>query len=118
MSDGGELTEVLRRIFERPRSEVTPSEILGVLGTSNNNGNTAALARAVFAPLPNAELVNLSALSIAPYDYQNRHDKDDFLPLAEKIVAAKAIVFASPVYWYSMSAQMKVFFDRLTDLTG
>jgi putative NADPH-quinone reductase len=118
MSDGGELAEVLRRIFERPRSEVAPGEILGVLGTSNNDGNTAALTAAVFAPLPNAGIVNLSALSIAPYDYQNRHDKDDFLPLAEKLVAANAIVFASPVYWYSMSAQMKVFFDRLTDLTG
>jgi len=31
---------------------------------------------------------------------------------------ADVIVFASPVYWYSMSAQMKTFFDRLTDLTG
>ncbi len=30
---------------------------------------------------------------------------------------AQTIIFASPVYWYSMSAQMKVFFDRLTDLT-
>lgn len=26
------------------------------------------------------------------------------------------IVFATPVYWYSMSGHMKVFFDRLTDL--
>ncbi|GLS91469.1 hypothetical protein GCM10007916_25380 [Psychromonas marina] len=26
------------------------------------------------------------------------------------------IVFASPVYWYSMSGQLKVFFDRLSDL--
>jgi putative NADPH-quinone reductase len=118
MSDGGELAEVLRRIFERPRNEATPSEILGVLGTSNNDGNTAALARAVFSPLPSAELINLNKLAIAPYDYQNRHDKDDFLPLAEKIAAAKTIVFASPVYWYAMSAQMKTFFDRLTDLTG
>ncbi len=118
MSDGGELAEALRRIFERPRSEVAPSEILGVLGSSNNDGNTAALARAVFAPLPNAQIISLSNLAIAPYDYLNRHDKDDFLPLAEKIAAAKTLVFASPVYWYSMSAQMKLFFDRLTGLTG
>ena len=26
------------------------------------------------------------------------------------------LFFASPVYWYSMSAQMKIFFDRLADL--
>ncbi len=117
MSDGGELAEVLRRIFERRRAKAASSEILGVLGSSNNDGNTAALARAVFAPLPNSALVNLNDLAIAPYDYLNRHDNDDFLSLAEQIVAAKTIVFASPVYWYSMSAQMKIFFDRLTDLT-
>ncbi len=117
MSDGGELAEALRRIFERRRSAATPSDILGILGSSNNDGNTAALASAVFAPLPNAEIISLSNLAIASYDYQNRHDSDDFLPLAEKLAAAKTIVFASPVYWYSMSAQMKVFFDRLTDLT-
>jgi len=99
-------------------ASLAPSDIIGVLGTSNNDGNTAALARTVFAPLPNAEIISLNKLAIAPYDYQNRHDKDDFLALAEKLVAAKTIVFASPVYWYAMSAQMKLFFDRLTDLTG
>ena len=26
------------------------------------------------------------------------------------------ILYASPVYWYAMSAQMKTFFDRLSDL--
>lgn len=26
------------------------------------------------------------------------------------------IIFATPVYWYSMSGLMKTFFDRLTDL--
>ena len=122
MSDAGEFSNWLRRLFER-RSEAAgqpggaPSEILGILGTSNNDGNTAALARAVFEGLPNAELINLSDLEIAPYDYQHRQGGDDFPTLAEQMAAAKTIVFASPVYWYAMSAQMKIFFDRLTDLT-
>ena len=30
---------------------------------------------------------------------------------------ADHIVFATPVYWYAMSAPLKFFFDRLTDLT-
>jgi putative NADPH-quinone reductase len=112
MSDGGEGSPAAHK-------QGTPQHaIIGVLGTSNNDGNTAALTAAVFAPLPNAKIISLNKLVIAPYDYQNRHDSDDFLPLAEKIAAAKTIVFASPVYWYAMSAQMKLFFDRLTDLTG
>jgi len=122
MSDSGEFSNWLRRLFER-RGEAAgqpggaPSEILGILGTSNNDGNTRALARAVFEDLPDAELINLSDLEIAPYDYQHRQGGDDFIALAEKMTAAKAVVFASPVYWYAMSTQMKTFFDRLTDLT-
>ncbi len=29
----------------------------------------------------------------------------------------ETIVFATPVYWYAMSGTMKIFFDRLTELT-
>lgn len=32
------------------------------------------------------------------------------------MLASEHIVFATPVYWYSMSGTMKGFFDRLTDL--
>ena len=40
---------------------------------------------------------------------------DDFLGVAEAMVDAEAILFATPVYWYSMSGRLKRFFDRLTD---
>ena len=90
---------------------------LGLLGSSASDGNTARLARAVFRQLPDSALINLGGLNIAPYDYQHRHHGDDFLPVAQRMTKAQAIIFASPVYWYSMSAQMKVFFDRLSDLT-
>jgi multimeric flavodoxin WrbA len=116
MSDGGELAEVLRRVFEQ-RSEAKPTRILGLLGSSRKDGNTGALAAAVFAHLDDARLIDLGGLSIAPYDYGYRHEADDFLPLARLMTQADAVVFASPVYWYSMSAQMKILFDRLTDLT-
>ncbi len=93
------------------------SSIIGFLGSSRADGNTAALANAVFSELDSAVLVDLSERMIGPYSYENAHAADDFIPLAGAMAKADAIVFASPVYWYSMSAQMKAFFDRLTDLT-
>ncbi|WP_428742484.1 flavodoxin family protein [Tenacibaculum sp.] len=49
------------------------------------------------------------------YDFSNAHD--DFIPLMEEIISKyETIVFATPVYWYSMSATLKIFFDRLSDL--
>ena len=38
--------------------------------------------------------------------------KDDMLPLYHRILAADAIVIGTPVYFWSMSAQMKAFVDR------
>jgi multimeric flavodoxin WrbA len=102
---------------------MTNPQTLFILGSSRGDGETALLARAVFRRLvvghrEDAEFVDLGGLNIGPYDYENAHRGDDFLPVAQKMVRAKTIVFASPVYWYSMSGQMKIFFDRLTDLTG
>lgn len=39
--------------------------------------------------------------------------KDDMNALAEKAEQADVIVLATPVYFYSMSGQLKVFIDRL-----
>lgn len=100
-----------------------PSNTLFLLGSSRAGGETARLAREVYKHIVFgrrgcAEFIDLGGLNIGPYDYENANRGDDFLPVAQKMVRAKTIVFASPVYWYSMSGQMKIFFDRLTDLTG
>lgn len=39
--------------------------------------------------------------------------QDDFGPLVEKIIAADAIVFATPVYFWDLSESLKTFLDRL-----
>ena len=117
MRDDAELAEWLRRLLER-RSGPEPAPVLGLIGSSRRRGNTSVLAEAVFARLrAKGRLIDLNALSIAPYDYDHRHHRDDFLPVAREMSRARAIVFASPVYWYAMSAQMKILFDRLSDLT-
>ena len=38
--------------------------------------------------------------------------KDDCMALFERIMAADAIVYASPLYWFSFSAQIKPLIDR------
>lgn len=39
--------------------------------------------------------------------------KDDMVDIIKEIFASDVIVFASPVYFYSLSGQMKTFIDRL-----
>lgn len=39
-------------------------------------------------------------------------DKDDTNATVDKIVAADMIVFATPVYWWGMSAQLKLVIDK------
>ncbi|MEF1174466.1 NAD(P)H-dependent oxidoreductase [Vibrio sinaloensis] len=86
-----------------------------VLGTSKSDGNTRRLVNE-FVYQSGAALFDLSEREISYYDYEHKNRMDDFLPLIIELSEFDHIVFASPVYWYSMSAQLKVFFDRLSDL--
>jgi multimeric flavodoxin WrbA len=87
-----------------------------VLGSSKADGNTHQFAEAV-AAVSGGRVFDLSDYDITYYDYKHQNESDDFLELMRTLVDADHIVWASPVYWYSMSAQMKVVFDRLSDLT-
>lgn len=42
--------------------------------------------------------------------------EDGMNSLSEKLLKANVIVFATPVYFYSMSGQLKVFIDRLVPI--
>lgn len=86
-----------------------------VLGTSKSDGNTRKLVSS-FVDKSGARVFDLSDFSISFYDYSHENKDDDFLPLIHELAGFDHVVFASPVYWYSMSAQLKVFFDRLSDL--
>ena len=88
---------------------------LVVLASSRSNGNTAKLSKEI-AECLHAQIVDLQELSISYFDYKSRNISDDFIPLVERMVLSDFVVFATPVYWYSMSAQLKTFFDRFTDL--
>ncbi len=40
------------------------------------------------------------------------------MQVVEQMLLHNVIILATPVYWYSMSGYMKVFFDRLTDVVS
>jgi len=86
-----------------------------LLSTSRKQGNTQRLVEHI-AHQSDIDIVNLKDFSISPFDYEHRNINDDFVPLIRKLIKYDHLIFASPVYWYSMTAQMKVFFDRISDL--
>lgn len=86
-----------------------------ILGTARKDSNTRK-AIMELCPFSNYELIDLGSLHIAPYDYSGPAPGDDFLAVANKMASADNIIFATPVYWYTMSTSLKNFFDRLTDL--
>jgi multimeric flavodoxin WrbA len=88
---------------------------IALIGSGRRHGNTGQLVDGI-ADATGMDVVDLSALSIAPYDYEYRHRHDDFEPLIERVVAYDQVVFASPVYWYAAAGPMKLFLDRISDL--
>lgn len=87
---------------------------IAIIGSSRRNGNTGKLVDWIARELK-IEVIDLNTKNITPFDYQNKNINDDFLPMMGHILKYENIIFASPVYWYSMSAQMKTFIDRMSD---
>jgi multimeric flavodoxin WrbA len=85
-------------------------------GSSRNDGDTIAL-RDLIVSETNWDSLDLNDYSFSYYDYQHENRNDDFIPMMKTIIESyDTLLFVTPVYWYSMSGIMKVFFDRLTDL--
>ena len=63
------------------------------------------------------DVIDLKTKNIGTFEYDFSNANDDFIPLMEEVISKyDTIIFATPVYWYSMSATLKLFFDRLSDL--
>ena len=87
-----------------------------IVGSSRKKGNTSKIIDAV-ANQHNIDVVNLSDYNFTYYDYESNNREDDFFKLIKGIIEKyDTLIFATPVYWYSMSGIMKVFFDRFSDL--
>jgi len=86
-----------------------------IQGSSRSNGNTNKIATFI-KDKTGFDIIDLKSKHINSFDYDFKNQDDDFIPLMNEIVNKyDTIIFASPVYWYSMSGIMKIFFDRITD---
>lgn len=89
-----------------------------ILGSARKNSDTQKLIELVFDD-KEYNLIDLLDYSITHYNYGEEYpETDEFLTIIEQMLQHKVIVFATPVYWYSMSGYMKVLFDRLTDIVS
>jgi len=100
-------------------------KILVILGSPRKKGNSAILAgeiaKGAKAGKAKVETIFLQEKSIAPCKAcmacQKKGSKgctikDDMQEIYPKLLEADAWVIASPVYWFTMSAQTKLFMDR------
>ncbi|NJM79861.1 MAG: NAD(P)H-dependent oxidoreductase [Flavobacterium sp.] len=92
------------------------SKTVIIIGSSRKNGNTTRIVSEI-ANQYNLDSINLSDYNFSYYDYESKNRDDDFFELIKGILENyDTLIFATPVYWYSMSGIMKVFFDRFSDL--
>lgn len=101
------------------------SRIIVLVGSVRKNGNTETLAKA-FADGAGrhheVELVSVADYRIRPclgcnscYSSEGHRcvQQDDMAVIYDKLMKADAVVIASPVYFYGISAQLKALIDRL-----
>ncbi|CAM3982520.1 flavodoxin family protein [Mucilaginibacter galii] len=89
-----------------------------ILASSRKNGNTKQFVTDTYGVIT-PTITDLLDYTITPYRYDETYPyNDQFEQLIDEVLKNDVLVLATPVYWYSMSGLMKVFFDRLTDLTG
>ena len=87
-----------------------------ILGSARQQSDTKSFVDFVFNKIDH-KLVDLLKYNISSYNYTGTYPtSDNFKQLTEEILNHDIIIFATPVYWYSMSGLMKNLFHRFTDL--
>jgi multimeric flavodoxin WrbA len=104
-------------------------KVLGIVGSPRKKGNTEIMMREVLKTVHSAgcetEMFLMSEKQVAPcdacgtcFEIGSCVIKDDMQELYAMMERAQAIVFGSPVYFGSVSAQMKAVMDRMFALLG
>ncbi len=98
-------------------------KIVAVVGSPRSNGNTSYLADEVLGEVEKhgleTEKIMLGEHRVGPClghqdcsSFAECTQKDDASWILEKFRRADAFILASPVYYYTITAQMKTFIDR------
>ncbi len=92
-------------------------KIAVILGSARSDGNTRKVVNQFLENFDNpTTLFDLNDYSLEYFDYNNDYSNDHYIKLCEELMQFDYWVLATPVYWYSMSAILKNFLDRITDL--
>ncbi|MGD2014037.1 MAG: flavodoxin family protein [Desulfobacterales bacterium] len=99
--------------------------VVALLGSPRKKGNSTVLAKQIIHGVESVgakvETVYLNGLNVKPcqgcYACKKENSTvcavdDDMQSLYPKLIESDAWIIASPVYWFSMSAQTKIFMDR------
>lgn len=92
-----------------------------LFGSSRNNGNSKVIINKLLDET-NHQIINLYEANIEKVsDYRHSNGpipnphQDDYDQILKKILDSEVIVLSTPLYWYSMSAALKLFIDRWTE---
>jgi len=88
--------------------------MLIIQGSHRKSGTTAAVVGKLEKEL-NVSVIHLSDLDLAHFSYVGTTD-DDFVEVIRAMIIHQEVIWATPVYWYTMSGMMKVLLDRISDL--
>lgn len=101
----------------KPKGEQTNMSIAVIYGSTRVHGNTEQLTEHVIKGIE-VEKIFLRDFLIQPID-DRRHAEggfltvdDDYSELVERMMKHDTFIFATPIYWYSMTGTMKNFIDR------
>jgi len=104
-------------------------KIIGISGSPRANGNTSSLVKIALKSAEEAgaevELINLGSLNIEPCvacDICKATGEcaiyDDMQEIIEKLMECNGIIIGSPVYFGSVTSQLKMLIDRTRPLRG
>lgn len=88
-----------------------------LFGGSRPNGNTAQLTKFALQGL-DYQWIDVTQHRFKPIrDVRHIEEsitdyEDDYQEILDKVLASDTIIFASPVYWYSISAPLKAFIEH------